>query len=953
MSSEWQWLMDSKVEFPEQIRKRYTNFEQIGQGGMGVVYSCYDEEMKREVALKLMRREVALLPKFVRRFSREARLLSKVKHPSVIELYDFDEVDGFFYYTMRFVDGASLDQVKFDQEREIETIVKYLRDMASALDCIHGLGLIHRDIKPANILVDEDRVLLSDFGFARFLDKEAETMITRTSEFVGTPMYMPRESLLDCVADVRTDIYQLGVTFFELLTSEMPHGAFNLAQLLKFHQDSCSCPPPSKFNPEIDSELDLIIGKCLASDPDLRWQRAEELTKNCDRWLSRDRSRGALPNETTLTPRVSLNDESVENTKSKWFLSLIILGSFIAILTAMYSWYGKRDLTYQFSVKSEAQRVSIHWTTPSNSLFRYKLFQQGLSEAVFQSAEQESQKTHDLVLNNLVPDIRYVLKLVTDQGESNCSFRTEKIMFRQNVPAIAHQGSLYLDYESNLSSQLQLIVRGRGGLEMSTKVSPTFAGVAIAELRVEPSYVYDWQICLRETVIAHGRVNAKMAPLASATSSWKRDGVTKYPWPVGNPLLRQDDYIFLDRASAINVIRPNESECGPNISAPLGRFFHLVPSQSHRPESMESHLGGVALHPNGKLVFISKARDKAARLWSLDLDERLRASSIPAQNTYLDNLKLLKNESMQIYEGLGMPGPNGFVKGDLYFSTIVRPRPNVACLSLSEKRKLWTSVKFPKLQRPSDHITACFPLNDHLFVIAHERKDENQMTRAVIGSLPISRQEPKGSQIRFNQYRDWWGASGFSIIGRDLWITGPDKMYCWRNAPLGQFFKVYEHPEWKKRKAYIGGSPIDNGGKKFFLHYDVDSKSSGLGLNVNLASWNPIESLKIYEPPLFEVSKLRMPSGLVLGMVLSERYLSGATSNAVFAIERKTGRFAHWKPTGMNFTPTSDDRDSLMSYTLVAKERAVVLDRKGNSYLMPVELLFTSKAQKLSPKPAI
>ena len=242
---------------------QYELIELLGRGGMGAVYKARQRGLDRLVALKILPQRADEDPAFAERFTREARALAKLSHPNIVGIHEFGSTDGLFYLVMEFVDGANLRaaiRAKTTQPRQALAIVSQVCD---ALQFAHEEGVVHRDIKPENILLDKrGRVKIADFGLAKLLGgNNVDVTLTQTHQAMGTPHYMaPEQWEKPQTVDHRADIYSLGVVFYELLTGELPLGAF--------------APPSRKI--QVDVRIDEVVLKTLAKEPELRYQTASE-----------------------------------------------------------------------------------------------------------------------------------------------------------------------------------------------------------------------------------------------------------------------------------------------------------------------------------------------------------------------------------------------------------------------------------------------------------------------------------------------------------------------------------------------------------------------------------------------------------------------------------------------------------------------------------------------------
>jgi serine/threonine protein kinase/tetratricopeptide (TPR) repeat protein len=253
--------------------------EQIGEGGMGVVYRAHDERLGREVALKVLAPGRTHDQSFIDRFSREARLLSKLNHPNIATVHDFDTVEGTSFLVMELIHGQTLDRkVKTRPQPESEVLrlgVQLLQGLLAA----HEAGIIHRDLKPSNLRETPDgRLKILDFGLARIVQSDFDVTQSNTSTggIVGTLPYMSPEQLQGDSLDARTDIYSAGAVLFEMATGRRPFTETPTSSLIEaiLRRPAAS---PREFNPEISADLEAIILKALEKLPQRRYQTAREM----------------------------------------------------------------------------------------------------------------------------------------------------------------------------------------------------------------------------------------------------------------------------------------------------------------------------------------------------------------------------------------------------------------------------------------------------------------------------------------------------------------------------------------------------------------------------------------------------------------------------------------------------------------------------------------------------
>lgn len=271
------------LETGDVMAGRYEILQLLGEGGMGAVYKARDRELDRFVALKLIRRELSSNPAIVARFKQELLLSHQVTHKNVIRIYDLGDSDGIKFITMEFVEGEDLRSLILENEKfSPKEAVEIIQQVCRALEAAHGVGVIHRDLKPQNVMRDKSgRILVMDFGMARTLAGDG---MTQSGALVGTMEYMSPEQALAKDLDQRSDLFAVGLIFYELLTGKMPYKAESaVASLIKRNQERAI--PVTDHDGTIPGLLSNIVSKCLERDPVARYQTASEMLQDLDDWV--------------------------------------------------------------------------------------------------------------------------------------------------------------------------------------------------------------------------------------------------------------------------------------------------------------------------------------------------------------------------------------------------------------------------------------------------------------------------------------------------------------------------------------------------------------------------------------------------------------------------------------------------------------------------------------------
>ena len=242
---------------------------QLGRGGMGVVYKAHHVRLDRPAALKVLTAALAHNEEFRERFMRESQMAATLQHPNVITVYDAGEQDGLLYLAMQFIAGTDMRKLlELEGSLDPTRAMRVLAQVASALDAAHGHDLVHRDVKPANVLVDVDRAYLGDFGLTKRFD--ATGGLTGVGQIVGTTEYLAPEQIEGKPVDGRADQYALACVAYEALSGRRPHEKdSDIATLFAHVREEPQ--PLSELVDDISAEVDQVMSKALAKDPDERY----------------------------------------------------------------------------------------------------------------------------------------------------------------------------------------------------------------------------------------------------------------------------------------------------------------------------------------------------------------------------------------------------------------------------------------------------------------------------------------------------------------------------------------------------------------------------------------------------------------------------------------------------------------------------------------------------------
>lgn len=290
----------------QKINDRYEIIKSIGEGGMANVYLGYDEILDRNVAIKILRGDLSNDEKFVRRFQREALSASSLSHPNIVEMYDVGEDNGLYYIIMEYVEGKTLKQLlKRRGSLTLSEAIDIMLQITDGMQHAHDAYIIHRDLKPQNIMIQDDgQIKITDFGIAMALNS---TQLTQTNSVMGSVHYLPPEQASGKGSTTKSDIYSMGIIFYELLTGKLPFKGDNAVEIaLKHMRDPL--PNIREDNESIPQSIENIILKATAKNPKNRYDDVKSMHNDLLTALDDDRM-----NEEPLIYKYP--EHEIENTK--------------------------------------------------------------------------------------------------------------------------------------------------------------------------------------------------------------------------------------------------------------------------------------------------------------------------------------------------------------------------------------------------------------------------------------------------------------------------------------------------------------------------------------------------------------------------------------------------------------------------------------------------------------
>ncbi|UMP02779.1 Stk1 family PASTA domain-containing Ser/Thr kinase [Amycolatopsis sp. EV170708-02-1] len=341
---------------PRLLSNRYELGETLGYGGMSEVHHGHDVRLGREVAIKILRADLARDPQFQERFRREAQNAAALNHPAIVAVYDTGETNTEFgplpYIVMEYVEGRTLrDIVKTEGPMSQKRAMEVMADVCAALDFSHRHGIVHRDVKPANVMITKNgAVKVMDFGIARAMH-DGQSAMTQTAAVIGTAQYLSPEQARGESVDARSDVYAAGCVLYELITGEPPFtGDSPVAVAYQHVREDPN--PPSSVNPAVAPELDAVVLKALAKGPANRYQSSAEMRSDLVRTLSgqrpaapmvmsEDERTQVMDSDRRVPPRYDQYEDEDEDPAAKkkrraWLIAGLVVSLAAVVLLIMW-----------------------------------------------------------------------------------------------------------------------------------------------------------------------------------------------------------------------------------------------------------------------------------------------------------------------------------------------------------------------------------------------------------------------------------------------------------------------------------------------------------------------------------------------------------------------------------------------------------------------------------------
>jgi serine/threonine protein kinase/Flp pilus assembly protein TadD len=389
------------------IARRYEIIEELGKGGMGKVYRVFDKKIDEEVALKLIKPEIASDAETIKRFSNELKLARKIAHRNVGKMYELMEEEGAHFITMEYVPGENLkSMIRMSGQLSAGTAVSIAKQICEGLEEAHRLGVVHRDLKPSNIMIDKDgNARIMDFGIARSLEAKG---ITGAGMMIGTPEYMSPEQVEGKEVDQRSDIYSLGVLLYEMMTGRVPfEGETPLAIAIKHKSEMPK--DPKELNAQIPQDLCQVILRCLEKEKGKRYQSAGEVRSelaNIEKGIHT--TIRILPERKPLTSR----QITVTFGLKKLLIPALAVAAFVVIAVLIWQLLPKREAAPGPKIENSIAVISFENQTGDKA---YDYLQKAIPSLLITSLEQRGglyvptwERLRDLLKQTGKDDVEFI-----------------------------------------------------------------------------------------------------------------------------------------------------------------------------------------------------------------------------------------------------------------------------------------------------------------------------------------------------------------------------------------------------------------------------------------------------------------------------------------------------------------------------------------------------------------
>ncbi len=893
----------------------------MAQGGMGIVFSAFDTQLKRKVAIKSVRGEHLEDVTYRKRLLREAKSLCSLRHPNIVRVYDLHDSPELTYLVLEFVEGISLGELRRTAMLQPIEAVQIMVKLADALDTIHKAEIMHRDIKPDNILItSEGKPTFIDFGLTLRDEKVEETRLTRSDCVVGTVGYIAPELLFGEEHTVKCDVYQLGAVFYELVTNEHMIDSQQFNELLR--GKPIDIPRPSMIS-KADKELDDIILSAVQFDADQRLASAKDLLDGCNKWLKKHdkeefRTLDTLVTQsmTVVTPIEPLKED--KKGKLSWLaiclLSLVLLANYLS----------------QDTKTAALEKVGADWVS-------FTLSKEGSYRIVTAEERKLAHKGNavagpEVKIGPLQTETDYLM-FFGDNDEHTLAFRTQKLVTISKPRVYAIADAFFLSIDTNLQYGSLKIVAGTN--KKVAQLLPGKKRIIVKNLSLGPKGVVPWRLLYGDKEITKGQTYA--------TNDFRPDGKLASKDPNFTACWSEDKLYLCDRYWQL-------SETTTGIPTAKTRNELLAVVRQWKPKNQKTLRRFRWCMPiEEQLLFCAGLSPDSSKMHTQLLDIKMgtfKSSRIRFKNTVCLVDRPVVNGGKLLFHGTAASIPSWFL-----FSAKIG-----TLLSTSRGPK----TKSSKLQSPSSPISMDFGRNrafrkgygfltppvlfaNRFFSLYGESEGKkNNWVKAQLLSVAIEKGDKLTPPRQHGTFETWVGSHSFGKTrgGEVLTIAGREAIYG-IGLSAGTCLKMVDKGSVD---GYFASPACEMNGKYYSLL--ANQTRSGVGQldqvmkyhNFHLLSWQEGEEPTVNKRAIFRTSSssYQVPSVRYF-VTWKDRYIVGATHLNIFAIDLLQGKSGSVHYAGEVIEEVSLNDDGTIFVIL----RGVRLS------VLPVELVVESNSQKL------
>ena len=859
------------------LSSRFTEIKFLAHGGMGVVYSAFDKELKRKVAIKLIRREHLKDGGYRKRLIREAKSLCALRHPNIVRVYDFHDSPKLTYLVLEFVEGTTLRELRDTVMLRPKEVVQLMVKLADALAEVHEAKLLHRDIKPENILItNEGKPTFIDFGLTLRDENSEDTRMTETGCIVGTVGYLAPELLFGAEHTNKCDIYQLGVVFYELLTNKEFVDSEKFNEMLRGNE--IKVLPPSRLS-DADKELDAIVLAAVEFNADERTDSAQKLRDQCLSWLKIHEKEDSRPFGTLVTSSVRVSLPRTKLVQPKQSNKLAHLACVVVVLFLLLV-----SASHLFTKKPRATLVDFgaDWVTFTLvEANQFKLTTAAEKKVVQVGRERAGKK---IKVGPLESEKEYQI-LLGDNAEVALSFKTKKLHLKSAVRVFALGDSLFLSARTNLQKGRLEVLAGSGKKRAFWEANKEH--VIVRKVERYTNGAIPWSLSYGDKEVASGHtfragdfaLQGKLSAdepnyyfcwhkenIFLGDRKWKLSQATIAPHNPKN----KDDLLLMQKQ-------------WPLQAEDLRNFRWLV-----NLNSQQLFYGGLESYEKDLRAFVLDLPTGNTRAFTAEL-------SVPQRIVHAPCIR----DDKLFFQGLTLAEARWTLLHAKTGEVLSEKKGKTSSISIKHKKgELYINFSSNRgFPRGFGFLCPPFYWVKRYFSLYGERESmRSNWMKAQLLSMSIEEGNELSPIVNHGTYRTWVGTQTVSRInnGKTLTFAGKDEIYAYdsKKSSLTEFVRIGKH------KGHFASPAVELKGR-YYAIISQRSKNIVSGLDqvihyhsMYLATWQADGALQLKEPPLFKGrSSMKQLPGIRFLQIWNDRYLVGTSYLTLFAIDLRNGDY--------------------------------------------------------------